>query len=67
MDVTIVIISNLVVYSFSAGVVWSRLRSLEKAVLNGITHKLDDHSKRLDTHGESLARIDERIKRSNER
>jgi hypothetical protein len=46
--------------AFAAGMLWSRMRNLEKAVLNGLSDKLRKHGERIDSHGEVLSAISER-------
>ena len=53
---------QLAALAFAAGALWSRMKNLERAVLNGISVRLDLHGKVLDAHGETLAAIEERCK-----
>ena len=53
---------QLLALAFAAGALWSRMKNLERAVLNGISARLDVHGKVLDAHSEALSAINERCK-----
>jgi len=51
---------NLVTLAFAAGILWTEMRNLKKAVLNGLSDRLLEHGKMLDRHSEALSAISER-------
>jgi len=60
--VALAVVINLATLAFAAGILWTEMRNLKRAVLNGLSDKMRKHSERLDAHGEVLSAIDERCK-----